>query len=105
MSVKIVNRMPEFISSLKSGVNRSLNETGILVKRNMDNEVPVDTGNLKAHNSYKVSTNSIIFENNCEYAGYQEFGTRKQKGKPFFRKAVENHITAISNIFERNIPK
>lgn len=104
-NVNITNNIPTFISKFKDGIIKANNEVGEFVKKNMDNNTPVRTGNLKAHNKYSVNENEVVFENDCEYAGYQEFGSKNENGKSFFRPAAEQHRTEITNIYERNLPK
>jgi HK97 gp10 family phage protein len=64
----------------------------------MDTYVAVDTGKLRSENDYKVDGKKVILINECDYAGYQEFGTYKMKAHPFMRPAVYNHIGEIQRI-------
>ena len=79
----------------------SYQEVAKIILKYMDKYVPVDTGNLKAHNYTKFSRNGVEVGNNCEYAGFQEYGTSKQDGTPFVRPAVYNHIPEIMEALRR----
>jgi HK97 gp10 family phage protein len=97
-SVKLINNIPKFINKLKSNKQSALEAIGESCKNNMDKNVPVDTGNLKSHNKYQVSNDEVKLINDCEYAGYIEFGTRKMRSQPFFKSSALNNIGELTNI-------
>lgn len=95
------NRILDFIGILNNKKYKSLNKVGQFCKTKMDLYVPVDTGYLKSKNSFKVTkyfTQKLTLVNDCEYAGFVEFGTYKMRAQPFIRPAMENHISEIQNI-------
>jgi HK97 gp10 family phage protein len=40
----------------------------------------------------------LLLQNKCEYAGFNEFGTKKMPPHPFMRPAVYNHLPEIEDI-------
>lgn len=63
---------------------------------------PVDTGNLRnsISHQYVPGDNAEYIGTNVEYAPYVEFGTCKQKAKPFLRSSASNHAEEYREIFE-----
>jgi len=98
------NRIAEFIGIMDNKKYKALNEVGVFCVGKMDEYVAVDTGYLKSRNTYKVTkyfNQKLTLLNDCEYAGFQEFGTRFMMAHPFIRPAMENHQHEINEIMRR----
>jgi HK97 gp10 family phage protein len=96
--IQLINRTGKFMSQLTDNQKASLEAIGAFLKGKMDSYTPVDTGNLKSHNSYKINNNELFLHNDCEYAGYVENGTYKMGAQPFMKPAAYNHIAEIKQI-------
>lgn len=92
------NNIPRFLTTLAKNKTDALDAMGKFCKGKMDSYVPVDTGKLKSKNDYETKKDTVILKNDCEYAGFQEFGTSRQQGTPFIRPAVFNHIGELGMI-------
>lgn len=73
-------------------------------------EAPVDTGRLRSSIGSEIvmgSGSEIIGKvgSKVEYASYQEYGTRYQKGKPYLRPAVEKNRNRLVKLFEDGIAR
>lgn len=95
---KLTNNINKAKTQFKQNKSNTLNEIGIFIKDRMDYYAPVDTGYLRSRNNYKVMNDSVLFLNDCEYAIFQEYGTRYQSGTPFMRPAAFNHLGDIQRI-------
>jgi len=89
------SRVGKFMAQLKQNEYDTLMAIGEFCVVNMDKYVAVDTGYLKSRNSFVIARNELMLHNDCNYAGYQEYGTWKMKAHPFFKPAVYNHINEI----------
>jgi HK97 gp10 family phage protein len=103
--IKLVNRSGKFMSQLSENQRQALEAVGKFIKAKMDSYTPVDTGNLKSHNSYQIVNNELFLQNDCEYAGYVEKGTYKMKAQPFMQPAVYNHVSEIKQISADSLSK
>lgn len=98
------NRIGNFLTILDNKKYDAMVEVGEFCKTKMDEYVAVRSGNLKDHNSYKVTKlffQKVTLVNKCHYAGFNEFGTKKMKAHPFMRPAMENHQAEIQEIIRR----
>jgi hypothetical protein len=88
---------------LNSTRHEVVNDIGIFVLSKLNQYVPVDTSYLKSRNRAEtvIPGKKMLFHNDCFYAGYQEYGTRHQRGTPFFRPSVYNHLGELQRIAER----
>jgi len=59
---------------------------------NIEMETPVDTGNLQSSFKHEVDKQNLtaIIGNPVEYAGFVEFGTRKQSPNPYMVNGIKN---------------
>lgn len=95
------NRIGNFLGILDNKKYNSLVKVGEFCKGKMDEYVAVDTGYLKSRNNYKVTKffhQKLTLNNDCEYAGFVEFGTYKMMAQPFMRPAMFNHLSEIRTI-------
>lgn len=70
-------------------------------ERMMKRNAPVDTGQLQARTqTTQVSATDIEWRSDVPYAGYQDFGTARQPGKPFFRSS----IVSVAHLIIRRAP-
>lgn len=60
----------------------------------------VDTGRLRLSIDRDVKKNEATVGDGVDYGIYQEFGTTKQKARPFLRPALFNNATNIMIIFQ-----
>lgn len=81
-------------SALSIDVNNLFNiQAGIayataLCEKLAKENCPVDTGNLRASISTRMTGTQGIVYTNVDYAPYVEYGTRFQAAQPFMSKAV-----------------
>lgn len=70
---------------------------------------PVDTGRLRdeIHFDVEETKEDVIGQviSDVEYAVFQEFGTRFQRGTPYMRPAFNKNRTRIDNEFKAEIKK
>ena len=88
-----------------SKVKRNLTAAGQLVVSQAQRLVPVDTGRLltsiqpetvkRSNNQYFLTVGSSV-----EYAAAVEYGTEKQKSKPYLRPAVNLQFNNIVDLFK-----
>lgn len=70
-------------------------------ERRMKEAAPKDTGQLAARTQTTiVSDTDIEWRSDVPYAGYQDFGTARQPGTPYFRSS----IVAVKRLIERRAP-
>jgi HK97 gp10 family phage protein len=81
--------------------NQVLNDNRLLlfklmnaIKNEARKEAPVDTGRLRAsiHLEPVKPANKIVLKTNIFYSVFQEFGTSRMRGKPFFRPALNRIV-------------
>ena len=83
----------------------ALTKIGIKAEAFAAKEAPVDTGRLRGSITYLVDDDTMFLGTNVEYAIYQEFGTRYQKGKSFLRPAIMNHVQEYIQVLETELKK
>jgi len=78
--------------SVDGPVGKDLARRAIQVERTAKHLAPVDTGRLRSsvNHSLKIDGRGLVafIGTNVDYAIYQEFGTRYQRGTPFLRPAL-----------------
>jgi HK97 gp10 family phage protein len=57
--------------------------------------VPVKTGDLRRSIGVDGDKRNIIIKADMQYAGYVEFGTQRQKAKPYFFNSIRQGIRLI----------
>lgn len=93
MAAKIVikyNRLPQIAEHLPEAVSAIVRKAAFDVEANAKAVVPVDTGKLKnsISSEFPTPTRAIIAPH-TEYAHFVEYGTRRQRAKPYMRPAAE----------------
>lgn len=78
MSFKVLDNILKFVEQHNHAMDRALNRMAIDIERLSKTRVPVDKGPLKSSGRHrKVGNLHYRTEFNKEYAGYQEFGQRR----------------------------
>lgn len=99
MSARIVikyNNLPRIAEQLPQAVSEIVRKAAYDVEAHAKSIVPVDTGKLKnSITSEFPSQTKAIISPHTEYAAYVEFGTRRQRAKPYMRPAAERVAPAF----------
>ena len=103
--IRLINRTGKFMAQLTQNQERALKAMGIFGVQKMDYYVPYDTGYLMSRNEYVINRNELFLQNDCKYAGFQEYGTYKMKAQPFMKPAVFNHLAEYKKIAEREMSR
>lgn len=102
-SVEFTSHADEVKQAKDQAVSMALEKIGLIAERYAKGYAPVDTGRLRSSISHETDSDSAYIGTNVEYAQYQEFGTSRQKGTPFLRPAVENHLDEYKKIAENEL--
>jgi len=78
----------------------ALNLAADLVLAQAKLNTPVDTGLLRNSETKQVIEKKALVGTNIEYAPNVEFGTSKQRAKPYLRPALDNNVRNIKKIFK-----
>ncbi len=91
----------KYIKQINSATIKALTRSINLVDASAKLNTPVDTGLLRSSNVKAVNKKTLIATetNNTDYAPHVEFGTKHQKGQPFFRRALTDNISLIEKFF------
>lgn len=99
MAGKIVikyNHLPRIAERLPEAVSAIVRKAAFDVEANAKTVVPVDTGKLKnSITSEFPSPTKAIIAPHTEYAAFVEYGTRRQRAKPYMRPAAEKVAPAF----------
>jgi HK97 gp10 family phage protein len=91
MATEVVkNNLPHIESQIAKAFSELVRKTALAIEAGAKQLAPVDTGFLR--NSLTTEINEPLkatVGTNVEYAKYQEFGTRFQKGKAFLTPAFD----------------
>jgi HK97 gp10 family phage protein len=90
MDVKVKNNLPRISSQIEKALSEAVRKAAFGIEATAKTLAPVDTGVLR--NSIQTTVESATkatVGTNVEYAKYQEFGTRHQKGKAFLTPAAD----------------
>jgi len=83
---------------------RCLNAIGLkqneLVVIEITNMKAVDTGRMRASNSYRVGEDVVIVGNTANYAIFVNCGTRRASRRPFMENSILNYRHVYKRIFE-----
>lgn len=71
----------------------------------MRSVVPVKTGYLRSTIGKSSSTTEIMVYVDAPYAGYVNFGTRRQKAQPYFTSTVEQFTPEFERAFDAETGK
>lgn len=98
-SAKIVikyNHLPKIAARLPEAVSLIVRKAAFDVEANAKAIVPVDTGTLKNSITTELPTKtSAIIAPHTDYAVFVEYGTRRQRAKPYMRPAAEKVASAF----------
>jgi len=103
---RIVSHVKEVNAAYKSQIGKALEACTSTCEGYAKNTCPVRTGNLRRSITHRVVSNERgITGTDCEYAGYVEMGTYKQKAQPYLRPAAANHKATYAAIFRQYLRK
>jgi HK97 gp10 family phage protein len=107
MSVKVTDNSGQAMSEFRSAMNRALETIGSTAegyaKVALTEQHAVDTGRLRGSVSHAVDGYSVYIGTNVEYAPYIEFGTSKQKARPYLKPAATEYPKTYRAIVEREL--
>lgn len=90
------NRLGAIAARLPETVRKVVRQAAYDVETNAKAVVPVDTGKLKNSISCEFpSQTQAIIAPHTEYAAFVEYGTRRQRAKPYMRPAAERVAPAF----------
>ena len=99
MTARIVikyNHLPQLAKRLPEVVGSLVRKAAYDIEAHAKSIVPVDTGKLKnSITSEFPSQTKAIVAPHTDYATYVEYGTRKQRAKPYMRPAAEKVAPAF----------
>ena len=87
----------DFYTTMQNGASR--------IVRKAKTRVPVKTGDLKRSIGVDGNKQNIIIKADMQYAGYVEFGTQRQKAKPYFYNSIREEIKTINIDINRKLKK
>jgi HK97 gp10 family phage protein len=90
MAVESKNNLPRIQSQLERALSAAVRKAAFAIEAEAKTLAPVDTGMLR--NSIQTKIEGPLratVGTNVEYAPYQEFGTRHQKGQAFLTPAAD----------------
>jgi len=93
-------------AEFRKRLKRALLNIGFLIEGEAKKIVPVRTGNLQnsiRFDTDSVNNNRIVINVHAEYAPHVEFGTEKQRPKPYMRPAVYNSENEITEIIKNEM--
>lgn len=90
------NHLPKIAAKLPKAVSSIIRSAAFDVEANAKAVVPVDTGTLKNSITTEFPTQtSAIIAPHTDYAVFVEYGTRRQRAKPYMRPAAEKVAPAF----------
>jgi HK97 gp10 family phage protein len=96
------NNLPRIARQLPEAVGAIVRKAAFDVEANAKAVVPVDTGKLKNSITCEFpSQTKAIIAPHTEYAGFVEYGTRKQRAQPYMRPAAEKVAPAFIEACKR----
>ncbi len=103
MSVQVKNNLLRINAQLEKALSQLVRKTALSIEARAKSLCAVDTGLLRNSITTTIeSPTKATVSTNIEYAPYQEFGTRHQKGKAFMtpaadaeKKEFEKHVREI----------
>jgi HK97 gp10 family phage protein len=101
--LKFKSNLKDVEQTLKQAEERTLEAVGIFVRGEMQVRSPVDTGNLRDSNDYKVNDNNVMVGNTVEYAIHVHEGTSKQQPQKWIEDSVMQNQQKIRRIIVENL--
>lgn len=86
----LIRSINNVIDNVEDVVSEEIQEAGKEILNMARGLVPVDTGELKSSLKKEGTGMEAIVGTDCEYAVYQEYGTRFQSGTPFLNPSFDN---------------
>lgn len=104
MAVRVAqDNTHQVLSELKNAIEKSLEESGLVVESAAKQLCPVDTSRLVNSITHQKSGDKTEqVGTNVEYGKYVELGTSKMGAKPYLKPGAQNSESAIVDIFRRN---
>src|ERR1051325_5349625 len=97
MSVQSKNYLPRIQINLERALSELVRKTAFAIEAKAKQLAPVDTGLLRSSITTEIQGPlKATVGTNVEYAEYQEFGTRYQKGKPFLTPAFDEETSRFT---------
>ncbi|MBU5485964.1 HK97 gp10 family phage protein [Clostridium sp. MSJ-11] len=103
--MKFEKKFDKAKESINNNLIKALEEIGKLVTAESQMNTPVDTGNLRRSQGYKVNKDRVEIGSNIDYASFVHEGTSKQKAQPFLKDAVMENIEEIREIAKEHLSK
>jgi len=107
MAAEFTSNRPAVQSQFDANVSRCLTAIGLkqneLAAKEITDMNAVDTGRMRASNSYRLGDKEVIVGNTAYYAIYVNFGTRTMKGRPFLQNSVYNYNAEYQAIIKQYI--
>jgi HK97 gp10 family phage protein len=88
-------------NGLNKAEDRALTAVGMFVQGESQLRTPVQTGNLRDSNGYKVNGMQVIVGNGVEYSLFVHEGTSRQRPQKFLEDAVMSNTSKIKALIER----
>jgi HK97 gp10 family phage protein len=94
------NDLPRLASQIEKALSSLVRKTAFSIEARAKQLAPFDTGLLRNSIQTNIESSSkATVGTNVEYAPYQEFGTRHQKGKAFLTPAADE----VKKEFEKEV--
>lgn len=101
---KVLLKIAKLESYTSNELDKNFAVTASAISRRAKIDVPVQTGFLQSSINYGKDKN-VYVEAKAEYAPFVEFGTSKQKKKPYFYKNAEIELNLLYKRLARNIKR
>lgn len=95
------NNISLLINNLKNAKRESLEEIKTVGFQIMNDNVAVDTGELKSGNRASIKGDGVEFRNDVKHGPYVEFGTYKMAARPFMGLIADRYSGRIKVIIEK----
>lgn len=98
---RLQNRLIDLDINMQQEVFEELRKGALRIVADAKRDAPWDTGKLRQQIGYESSfswddgNNRVEIFSNVEYSAAQEFGTKYQKGKPYFFHNVDKGVRKI----------
>jgi len=100
-----IEKLNQQLERLKNISKKPLLKGALVLQKYSVKNAPRKTGFLRSsHSSRETETGAELIVS-AEYAAYVEFGTEKWAGKPFLRKAIDEHMNEIVEAVARAVEK
>lgn len=94
----------QVVAELKNALEKSLEESGLLVETAAKKLCPKVTGNLSNSITHQKSGDlAVQIGTTVKYGKYVELKPSNKSGHPFLRPSLENSQNKIRDIFKRNL--